>query len=317
MPEFSFGLPPDAVNISGNSNDVWNLGSSILTVCWRADRDRILREAALYESLPPEIPHPAGPWRRPERRGQLDTDGTCRGVRLSDVMLELPGPEQREVFRHAARLLGDLHSWDPPPSIRMMLGERPTLDPTVELSVWAADVMPLPIWRIDAIANLAKELPFVDAGLVDAVVALIKSLADPDPLELSIEDGVVLHSDFGPFNVLIQDGEIAAVIDFEWSRIGPRDLDLTLPYFLAQFDEIWGGDGPDRLPFLECFEEDYPELLAAPELDRRQWLYGLCLGLRTIVWWPPSGPEETLKPDHPIHMLRRLLEGPLLPRRSQ
>jgi aminoglycoside phosphotransferase (APT) family kinase protein len=303
-------VPPEAVNISGNSNDVWIIGDGVLRVCWRADRDRLLREAALLDALPVGIAHtPVIDVGRSDDASWLLL-GRVPGTPLNQVMLDLPKPVQRDVFRQATRLLADLHAWVPPASLRELLIERPAIDPAVELSVWAADLIPLPAWRVDAVANLAKRLPFVDPDLIDAVVACIESLAEADPLVDSKSESVVLHSDFGPFNLLVKDGRITALLDFEWARIGPPDLDLALPCFLAQFEDLWG-QGPETLPFLQWLEEDYPGLFAAPDLDRRLWLYGLCLGLRTVVWWPPAGPEPTLESDHPLHMLRRLVAGPI------
>jgi len=303
-----FSVPPDAVNTSGNSNDVWRLGDAVLRVCWRADRDRLLREAALLEALPSGIPHtPVLDVGRTDEASWILL-GRIRGTPMNEVMLDLPPVMRRDLFRQAAGVLAHLHEWRPPASVLELLIERPRIDPAVEVSVWAADLIPLPVWRVDAVASLARKLRFVDPGLIDAAVAAIKELAVPDPLAADASHGVVLHGDFGPFNLLVEDGEITALLDFEWARVGPRDLDLMMPVFIAQLEDLWG-EGTDALPFLRWLEEDYPYLFAAHDLDRRLRLYGLCLGLRTLVWWPPSGPVPTLEKAHPTHQLRRLLEG--------
>src|SRR5499433_2290827 len=39
------------------SNDTWLAGGSVLRVCWRGDRQRLLREAMLLGSLPATVPH--------------------------------------------------------------------------------------------------------------------------------------------------------------------------------------------------------------------------------------------------------------------
>ena len=39
------------------SNDTWLIGGSVLRVCWRGDRERLVREAMLLGSLPAAVPH--------------------------------------------------------------------------------------------------------------------------------------------------------------------------------------------------------------------------------------------------------------------
>ena len=39
------------------SNDAWLASESVLRVCWRGDRKRLLREAMLLGSLPAAVPH--------------------------------------------------------------------------------------------------------------------------------------------------------------------------------------------------------------------------------------------------------------------
>src|ERR1035441_8815909 len=46
------------VPIASDSNDVWRIGAVVLRICWRGDRDRFAREAAVTAALPPGIPYP-------------------------------------------------------------------------------------------------------------------------------------------------------------------------------------------------------------------------------------------------------------------
>jgi hypothetical protein len=46
------------VPIASDSNDVWRIGAVVLRICWRGDRDRFARAAALTAALPPGIPYP-------------------------------------------------------------------------------------------------------------------------------------------------------------------------------------------------------------------------------------------------------------------
>jgi len=39
------------------SNDTWLTGGPVLRLCWRGDRERLVREAMLLGSLPAAVPH--------------------------------------------------------------------------------------------------------------------------------------------------------------------------------------------------------------------------------------------------------------------
>jgi hypothetical protein len=43
------------VRLPSDSNDAWRIGDVVLRVCWRGDRDRFAREAAVTAMLPPEV----------------------------------------------------------------------------------------------------------------------------------------------------------------------------------------------------------------------------------------------------------------------
>jgi hypothetical protein len=224
---------------------------------------------------------------------------------------DVAGPVLRDVFRQVAEVLKTLHEWAPSSELRDLLHERPDVAPADPLSVFGSDLVLLPIWRILTQVELAKALPHVDAGLIDAVAARIVLLSDADPFVRGTESGVVVHSDPSLGNWLVSGGEVTALLDFEWARTGPRDLELVVPIFTAQRALPDEHSGLSTARYLSWLAEDYPLLFAAPDLDRRLWLYELCFFLRGIIWWPPSGPERTLEAHHHLHTLRRLLDAPL------
>ena len=53
------------VLLASDSNDTWRIGSVVLRICWRGDRDRFAREAAVTAALPPGVPYPGGSCNRP------------------------------------------------------------------------------------------------------------------------------------------------------------------------------------------------------------------------------------------------------------
>lgn len=185
------------------------------------------------------------------------------------------------------------------------MAQRPQLEGGDWLAIFGADLIPLPIWRVLALEEQLRAMPHVDRGLIDAAFELLGELAGADPFAAGEDEAhVVAHGDPAPGNWMVRDGRIVALLDFEWSRVGPRDLDLVTPVFVA-WAEL------SDVPFLRWLEEDYPELFGGREWERRLWLYEVCFFLRGIMAWPPVAPEATLEAGHHVHSLRRVLEGPL------
>jgi Phosphotransferase enzyme family len=124
----------------------------------------------------------------------------------------------------------------------------------------------------------------------------------------------VLQGDCFLGNVLVHDGHVSALIDFEFSRMGPPDLELISVVRALDAERPPRSSGP---PLLAWPAEDYPELLAVPDLVSRRWQYALTYTIRqTIFWplifWPPDRAEaDGLEVTHPLRTLRRLINAPL------
>jgi aminoglycoside phosphotransferase (APT) family kinase protein len=301
-------VPADAVFGGGASNDVWITGDVVLRVCWRGDRDRFLRDAGVVSALPAAVPHAAVidsgrtddlSWMLAER---------VPGRRLDVVAAQLPRTAARELYAEMAHILRSLHDWTPPAEIRTLLSERPAMVAGELLSVWATDLMPLPVDRALTMIDLARSVPHVDPMLLDATRARIEDLAPFDPFADPAESTSVVHTDATPGNILVHNGKVRALLDFEWVRWGPRDHELVSLVRAGQPADQ-PGNGPD-VPVLRWLEEDYPALFEHPDLDNRLWLSEIVYILHGVIWWPPDQPEATLVPEHHLHTLRRLVEAP-------
>lgn len=110
--EVPITLPPDLRFKGGNSNDGWDLGDTFLRVCWRADRDRMTREAMLVDALPPDVPRAAvlGCGKTSEVSWVLSRRVQRRP--LVEIAAELDKREVRRLFYDAATVLQALHSWN-------------------------------------------------------------------------------------------------------------------------------------------------------------------------------------------------------------
>jgi hypothetical protein len=188
-------LPKDIRFAPGASNDVWDLGDAYLHVCWRADRDRLLRGAKLANALPEGVPHAlVHAYGRTEDLSWA-LSRRVPGTPLSELTVtpDVAGPVLRDVVRQVAEVLKTMHDWAPSSEVRHLLHERPDMAPADPLSVFGSDLVLLPNWRILTQVELAKSLPHVDAGLIDAVAERIVLLSDADPFVSGTESGVVVH----------------------------------------------------------------------------------------------------------------------------
>jgi len=284
--------------IGGNSNDAWLFEDCVLRVCWRGDRDRITREAAVLESLPMSIPHPT----------LLDTGRT---VDLSWLVISRgPGVPLdrddadregliRDVTRGLSGALRQLHQWTPPTHVAALLEEVTRHDGGG--SACAKEVVPTRVDDIIAVCHDVAELRFVDPGLIRSAVERVEGLREFAPA--TSQSNAVVHGDPAWGNVLVHDGRLSAVIDFEWVRLGPIELELVVPIFLG-----YTFAGFQRQ--VTWMREDYPELFAGEHFAQRMWLYQLSFAARGVLWWPPDSVEEHLTREHHLHNLRRLVDGP-------
>lgn len=288
----------DAVLVPSNNNDVWRLEAGYLRVAWRGDRRRLAREAELLQRLRGFLPVPE----------VLDCGGDDR---LSwSLTTAMPGTEYERVcvhpgppgLRHLAREVAALHSWSVPADLAEMLRDpEKDRDP---LHRAGSELVLSPSSTLGLIP-LAGQLPFVDHGVLEAAAGRLRELGN---LTRSGAE-VLLHGDFYLGNVLVHGGHVSALIDFEFSRMGPPDLELISVVRALDAESRLGLPRP---PLLAWLAEDYPALFAAADLDRRLWLYALAYTIRQIIFWPPDRAEaDGLEPTHPLHTLRRLIDAPL------
>jgi Phosphotransferase enzyme family len=291
-------LPGDPVPVESESNDVWSIGELFLRVCWRGDRARLEREMLVAAHLPDGVPYPAVVASGRDEALSWTVTRRLPGSTVSALWDTLSVDERRAVIRQHAQILEALHAWRPPPGVSEALRRRPLVDPDEPATIVGADVNPLPISRASLLVEPARRLPFVDPGVIDAVADRFQELRTSDPF--LTDDLVVVHGDASTANLLWHHGRVVALLDFEWVRWGPRDLELS------PFIGFMGG----RSVVLSWLEEDYPRLFGHPDLVERLWLYHLAGALRGVIVWPPRRPEDALRPDGALWELRRAIEGP-------
>ena len=298
--------------VPSNNNDVWHVGEVYLRVAWRGDRSRLAREATVMDAVRDIVPVPEPlavggdesiSWAISRSVPGRPLDHLCRPG--SETRSGAPG---REPFAELAGLLRQLHRWSPSSEIADLLTNRPGQDDTQPMAIVGSDAVPLPLARAHALIEPLKSISHVDHGVVDAAAGRLDDLADADHTNSARATGLI-HGDVYLGNVLVDHGRVSGLLDFEFTRLGPPDLELISFIRAVDAERRLRIERPPVLEWLRC---DYPELFSAPDLDRRLWLYALTYTLRQIIFWPPDRPEhDGLDPSHPVHTLRRLIDAPL------
>ncbi len=288
--------------VPSNNNDVWRLKAGYLRVAWRGDRSRLAREAELLRRLRGFLPVPEVLDCGGDDRLSWSLTAAMPGTEYERLCAQPAPPGLRDLAREVAAVLRALHSWSVPEDLTEMLRyPEKAPDPLHR----AGCELVLPPSPALGLIPLAGQLPFVDHGVLDAAAGRLRELEN----QMTPRDDVLLHGDFYLGNVLVRGGHVSALIDFEFSRMGPPDLELISVVRALDAESRLGLRRP---PLVAWLAEDYPELFGAADLDRRLWRYALAYTIRQIIFWPPDRAEaDGLEATHPLHTLRRLIEAPL------
>lgn len=299
------GIP---VPLASESNDAWRIGDTVLRVCWRGDRSRFDREAAVIGAMPAAIPVPRllDTGRVDELAWQLTA--VVDGVSLGAVWSGLDRQQQRVAITQLGTLLSVLNVHAFPPEVRELLDPPRSVEPPTLDAVPGADLNPLPVQRTRFLLAPASNLPGVESALIDAVAALLDRLEPLDPVgERALAaraGGVLVHGDAHPMNVLWNDG-IVALLDLEWARLGSPEMEIE-PFLPRGPDPRQVADARRRLGWLAAA---HPDAFAGSDLVNRVWLIELAYAVRHLLLSPPEHghPQE---PEHPLQRLRRIVQGP-------
>lgn len=266
----SFG---DATPVESYSNDVWEGHGRYLRVCWRGDRRRLEKEALVLAHLPAGVPTPEVADAGGDDELTWMVTGTVAGENLEARWASLSDHERRTAVHACATAVRALHAWDPPAVVVESLTTSTSDDAD---TIAGSDLLPLPMHRAHRLAEAAAERGIVDAALAQDLRDRLDELGTFDPFAGG-EPLVVIHGDLSIGNVLWSaDDDLAAVLDFEWARLGPPDLELLSFCAASTPVEAWT-------------VEAYPEAFTHPHLRQRLWLYELTYTLRQRILWGTPG----------------------------
>jgi aminoglycoside phosphotransferase (APT) family kinase protein len=301
----SAGLNPAVplLRASSVTNEVWLTDEYAVRINRRPDQ-RLHREATLGPHLPPEVGYPS----IVAYGGELGNDWLIvsrrPGVVLSRAWPRLDNDDRRTAIRQLAEKLKALHVTECPPTL-------PAIDAPQLLDAHRRPcVAPL----LKAIGE-ADALPFVDRGMLEDLATFVGENAGAvEPFTAS----TLIHGDLTFENLLWDPDrrELSAILDFEWARAAPPDLDLDVllrfcayPYLHVAEDYESVTRAEDYAPVPWWLSEDYPDLFDVPDQLERVKLYSIAYDVRELLLFPPRGPIRDLSEHHPHNRLRRTIRG--------
>jgi aminoglycoside phosphotransferase (APT) family kinase protein len=283
-------------------NEVWYAGPFVLRISASPVSHRLEHEASVAGVLPREVRYPPvlGHGRGPF--GEWLLLRRAPGQPLSRTWSVMTDEERRRAVGQLADAMRALHAVVLPPTITPPFLSIDTLECPHQL----------PPARTLQLVEQATQLPLVDRSVLaqaaDIVHVGARALEDDDTRTL-------VHGDLHFENVLWDGRQISALLDFEWARPGPPDLDLdVLLRFCAEPGVNVAADYQQQLRRRDYrdvpvwLRAAYPELFSHPQLSERLALYSLAYDLRELLLRPPRRPVAELPTHHPYNRIRRLVE---------
>jgi hygromycin-B 7''-O-kinase len=298
------GLPPsvELAPASSVTNEVWLTPDHVVRVAARLG-SRLHREALLAKHLPPEVRCPPVVAAGSGGGGDWLVLRRMPGTPLAHRWPELSRGERRRAITELANVLRALHRTAAPANL-------PELEPGPQL-VDLTSIEPLDPLR--TALGQASTLPGVPLSVLrDAAKLVEKAARGAVGPELPT---TLVHGDLTFENVLWHD-RVSALLDFEWSRPGPPELDLDVLLRTCAHPELHvASEHESRTRAADYREvpgwlaEDYPELFDVPQLLDRLRIFAISFEVGQLLDDRLSGANEPVPERHPLHRLRRLVVG--------
>ena len=148
-------------------------------------------------------------------------------------------------------------------------------------------------------------LPFPADLFID-----VEQFYDKNKHYLQEDTPCLVHADLAPGNILVNDGHITAILDFEYAMAAPREYELVV---IEQFC-MYPGDYTEQefeiynvTDFADYFQRIrrfYPEVFASPHLRQRIDLYAIVSGIHSFFEWGKEHPG--MSADARMHPVARV-----------
>jgi hygromycin-B 7''-O-kinase len=284
------------------TNEVWLSDEYVVRVNRRPNQ-RLRREAVLGPALPPEVGYPevigyggalGADWLVLRRIG---------GVVLSRCWPTMEEDARREAVHQLAARMRAIHQFPPPLE----------LPPTDSPQLLGAETGRATVAGLLDELDEALTLPFIDRSLIEETREIVnRTAAHLEPWYPT----TLIHGDLHFENVLWDGEKITAVLDFEYARPGPPDLELDVFLRFCAFPYLHVAEDYEHLTRAEDYAsvprwvaEAYPELFSGEHLYDRVRLFCIAYDVRDLMLHPPQRPPREISQHHPYNRLSRTVRG--------
>jgi scyllo-inosamine 4-kinase len=297
------GLDPTVPleRVSSVTNEVWLTATHAVRVN-RHPNNRLYREALVAEVLPPEVGYPPIVAHGGGRGEDWLVQERMPGRPLAHVWPDLRDDQRRAAVDQLAARLAVLHKTPAPPDLPP-IEHAPQL-----LEVGAID----PTRPVVAALREAAELPHVDPRMLNRAADWVLDLAES---LVPFESATLVHGDVTFENILWHAGEVTALLDVEWARPGPRDLDLDILLRCAAYPQLHVAEAFVARTRVEDYTEvpwwlgaAYPTLFDYPRQIDRVRIYSIAYDVRDLLASPPQVALRHLPELHAYHRLQRVMD---------
>ncbi len=297
------GLDPTVplARASSVTNEVWLTPTHAVRVN-RHPNNRLYRESMVAAVLPPEVGYPKVVAHGGGRGEDWLVAERVPGVPLAHRWPDLSEPERHRAVDQLAHRLAHLHQTRAP-------ADLPPIEHAPQLLEVGASDPTGPV--IDAL-HKAMQLAHVDPVMLADAAELVARLA---PALVPFEAETLVHGDVTFENVLWHEGEVTALLDVEWARPGPRDLDLDILLRCSAYPDLHVGEAHVDRTRAEDYTEvpwwlgkAYPALFEYPRQIDRVRVYSIAYDVRDLLAAPPTVAPRHLPDRHAYHRLQRVVE---------
>ncbi len=296
------GLPTNVELTRADSvtNEVWLTEHHVIRVNRRMSA-RLHREAVLAPQLPPACRYPrVVAYGGESGRDWLVTE-RLPGVPLVAAWPMMGEGSRRSAIEQVAAIVRRLHQVPTPPDLPHADGPPQLLDP---------ERLPVVAPMLDALDELGTLLPH-DSGLIrDARHLVLQSSAVLTPFGTDR----LIHGDLHLGNVLWEHGEVTGLLDLEFARGAPADVELDMllrfcshpDWFVpAHLEAVT--EPADFRDVPRWFRADYPELFDHEYLLERMLLYSLAHDISDLLTQLRAQPLSVSPRDLPdYHAYKRI-----------
>lgn len=286
--------------VDSATNEVW-VADDVVIRLNRRTHPRLRREAQVAAVLPPAVLSPPVVASGAEAGSDWLVVRRVRGTPLIRCWPLLGRADRRRAVTELVAALRAVHATPAPADLPV--AEAPQL---LVPGTHATD-------PICAALERAGSLEHVDAGAMGDAIGWVRTMRTAlDPFESS----TLVHGDLHFQNVLWDGEHMTALLDFEFARAAPPDVDLDVFLRFCSMPFLFVPEGREAEARVEdyadvafWFRDDYPELFAHRRTFDRLRLYTVGFDVRDLLENPPTRPAKELTRHHPYRRLLATLRG--------